>query len=599
MLAGMGRAQMRVSKPAGQGAGLLPGRRVHPGVEAAIERSRGRGRPLDTAVRERVAPAVGDRLQDVEVHTDALADALARAVSARAFTVGTDVFFGRGEYRPRTAHGDALLVHELAHVAQQRGAPASGPLRVTAPGGALETQADAVAGGLTAGPSVTAAPAPSATGEGGRMLARSPVAMTQPGFATGDQFGIVAALLGDRELEVYISKSPTGEGHDSRDKADDIRQFYIDSGVAARRIHVVNVDRFPGYDEMEDAAWGTRRFRYVFGVGHGTDWVAKNFTAGSRETIRNAWQLGVRRDMALKAWLEAKGLRVPSEPGNTKVLVLWSRFSGKKGEIHMEHDTSYAGMRQIIAAAKAAYDAIIIVGDKGWGPQKSQKYVKIADDANEGLEHKKVFNLAEFWTDTAPANREQPQGPRVTDPTLALWQGNTRMGQFKLYDYLDRKFGTVKHLGFRSGNLEALALMGIKNVRYMEEPGSEGGERMAKWHARGQTGKTEAQFHLDEQRNRNRIAPGYERLLISGSPTRSGKIHLRYQQNPWRGDSNKKRPLWAAKKRDSNSTKLEQINYYVSGSPSYRQGISQRAFENLRRGFTDDDLRAIKGYLGV
>jgi hypothetical protein len=133
------------------GSGILPGGRVHRDVEAAIAAARGQGGALDGAVRDRVGAAVGDPLTDVRVHTDERADALARSVSARAFTTGTDIFFARGEYRPATGAGDALLAHELTHVVQQRGSPVSGPLTVTEPGGALEAEADATARELGGG----------------------------------------------------------------------------------------------------------------------------------------------------------------------------------------------------------------------------------------------------------------------------------------------------------------------------------------------------------------------------------------------------------------------------------------------------------------
>ena len=48
-------------------------------------------------------------MDDVRVHTGEGADALARAVSARAFTVGRDIFFARNEYRPGTPDGDSLI----------------------------------------------------------------------------------------------------------------------------------------------------------------------------------------------------------------------------------------------------------------------------------------------------------------------------------------------------------------------------------------------------------------------------------------------------------------------------------------------------------
>ncbi len=130
---------------AAPGSGLLPGGRVHPDVESAIATSRGHGRALDGPVRERVGEALADPLTDVRVHADEHADTLARSVSARAFTTGADIFFAHGEYRPRTASGDALLAHELTHVVQQRGSPTTGPLTVTDAGGALETEAEAMA----------------------------------------------------------------------------------------------------------------------------------------------------------------------------------------------------------------------------------------------------------------------------------------------------------------------------------------------------------------------------------------------------------------------------------------------------------------------
>jgi Domain of unknown function (DUF4157) len=127
------------------GEGILPGGVVHPDVESAIAAARGRGAALDRSVGARVGAAIGDPLTDVRVHTDTAAAALARSVSARAFTVGNDIFFGLGEYRPGTAAGRDLLTHELVHVVQQRGAPRAGSLAVSQPGDALEREADDVA----------------------------------------------------------------------------------------------------------------------------------------------------------------------------------------------------------------------------------------------------------------------------------------------------------------------------------------------------------------------------------------------------------------------------------------------------------------------
>jgi hypothetical protein len=63
----------------------------------------------------------GAEFSRVKVHVDDRAAGLARQLNARAFTIGNDVFFNRGEFRPQQTDGKRLLAHELSHVVQQRG----------------------------------------------------------------------------------------------------------------------------------------------------------------------------------------------------------------------------------------------------------------------------------------------------------------------------------------------------------------------------------------------------------------------------------------------------------------------------------------------
>jgi outer membrane protein OmpA-like peptidoglycan-associated protein len=79
-----------------------------------------RGEMLPPLVRAWAEPRLGIDLGDVRVHDDAEAHALAADRRARALAAGMDVLFARGEYRPETPGGRELLLHELAHVAQQR-----------------------------------------------------------------------------------------------------------------------------------------------------------------------------------------------------------------------------------------------------------------------------------------------------------------------------------------------------------------------------------------------------------------------------------------------------------------------------------------------
>jgi hypothetical protein len=77
------------------------------------------GERLEPELQARIAPLVGHELGGVRVHTDPGAAQSARALGARAYTAGSHVVFGPGQYRPETPAGRALVAHELAHVAQQ------------------------------------------------------------------------------------------------------------------------------------------------------------------------------------------------------------------------------------------------------------------------------------------------------------------------------------------------------------------------------------------------------------------------------------------------------------------------------------------------
>jgi hypothetical protein len=81
----------------------------------------GAGRSLPQAERAFMQDRLGHDFRSVRIHTGEQAAAAARAVEARAFTVGSDVVFGAGQYAPGTAAGRRLLAHELTHVAQGDG----------------------------------------------------------------------------------------------------------------------------------------------------------------------------------------------------------------------------------------------------------------------------------------------------------------------------------------------------------------------------------------------------------------------------------------------------------------------------------------------
>jgi hypothetical protein len=77
------------------------------------------GQPLDAGTRAFMEPRFGQDFSNVRVHTGTKAAESALAVNALAYTVGRDVVFGEGTYKPKTSEGMRLLAHELVHVVQQ------------------------------------------------------------------------------------------------------------------------------------------------------------------------------------------------------------------------------------------------------------------------------------------------------------------------------------------------------------------------------------------------------------------------------------------------------------------------------------------------
>lgn len=103
------------------------------------------GHPLDRATRDHMEDRFGHDFSRVRVHSDAKAGDSARAVNARAYTVGSDVVFAPGQYAAQTSAGRKLLSHELTHVIQQGGRSAApgAALTIAPAGGIFERQAEA------------------------------------------------------------------------------------------------------------------------------------------------------------------------------------------------------------------------------------------------------------------------------------------------------------------------------------------------------------------------------------------------------------------------------------------------------------------------
>lgn len=119
-------------------------------LAAGIAGMSGSGAPLTHSVRAYFEPRLGVDLSGVRVQTGPRAADLAQRLDARAFTVGSDVFFNAGQYRPESAEGRQLLAHELAHVVQAPAGPALQGLTVSRPSDTAERDADLLARHLIA-----------------------------------------------------------------------------------------------------------------------------------------------------------------------------------------------------------------------------------------------------------------------------------------------------------------------------------------------------------------------------------------------------------------------------------------------------------------
>jgi hypothetical protein len=77
-----------------------------------------RGERIPPAIAGRLAATLGERIEDVVVHTDAAAIAAAEALDASAFALGSHVFFAEGAYQPDSPEGAALLAEQLQLTAE-------------------------------------------------------------------------------------------------------------------------------------------------------------------------------------------------------------------------------------------------------------------------------------------------------------------------------------------------------------------------------------------------------------------------------------------------------------------------------------------------
>jgi hypothetical protein len=114
-----GKVQRKPSAPQISRVVSLP---VTTGLEAPPlihEVLRSPGQPLDTATRAFFEPCFRHDFSRVRVHSGGRAAESARAIKARAYTMGNHIVFQTDEFSSIQNEGKAVIAHELTHVVQQ------------------------------------------------------------------------------------------------------------------------------------------------------------------------------------------------------------------------------------------------------------------------------------------------------------------------------------------------------------------------------------------------------------------------------------------------------------------------------------------------
>ncbi len=167
-----------------------------PAVQRVIAQQ---GESLDQQIRPEMGSRFGYNFANVRVHHDSAAAESARAVHARAYTVGQHIVFGRGKFAPTTSAGRELLAHELAHTVQQRSrAPSLSPANT-----AVEQAATSAGRDIAQGNRVRRELPASRIG-----LARAPVVEEEEDEKKSPSAGNPGGGLSDADLERLAEADP-------------------------------------------------------------------------------------------------------------------------------------------------------------------------------------------------------------------------------------------------------------------------------------------------------------------------------------------------------------------------------------------------------
>ncbi len=103
-------------------------------VSSYVNSLNSKGSPMPQQSKQFFSARMGYDFGDVKIHTDKEAAESAKAVNARAYTVGNNIVFNEGQYNNESTEGKKLMAHELVHVLQQASNSANMLQRITCDG---------------------------------------------------------------------------------------------------------------------------------------------------------------------------------------------------------------------------------------------------------------------------------------------------------------------------------------------------------------------------------------------------------------------------------------------------------------------------------
>jgi hypothetical protein len=100
-------------------------------VSSYISSLNGKGNPMPAQSNNFFSSKMGYDFSNVKLHTDKEAAESAKAINAKAYTIGNNVVFNEGQYNTESGEGKKLMAHELTHVVQQNGNFGTANRRIT------------------------------------------------------------------------------------------------------------------------------------------------------------------------------------------------------------------------------------------------------------------------------------------------------------------------------------------------------------------------------------------------------------------------------------------------------------------------------------